>query len=70
MLKEYIPSARRRDAEFSFYFVKQNAEGALEKEVVGAVHALRRSGIDLATLASLNFSIGNFMIVEISFSLK
>lgn len=70
MLKEHLPGARRRDAEFAFGLVRQDSEGAYENRDVGRVHAVRRGDHDLRTLHSLKFSIGEYLTLAISYSLN
>lgn len=70
MLKEELPGARRRDAEFELSFIRHNLEGGLELKPLGVISAARPSDLDAVTLSSLRFIIGDCLAVTLRHKLK
>lgn len=70
MIREQLPGARRRDAEFTFSFIRINLEGKYEIKPVGIVHSSRKSDLDEVTLAELKFVIGDCLAIKLTFSLS
>ncbi|OMJ73305.1 hypothetical protein SteCoe_28017 [Stentor coeruleus] len=69
MLKEHISGARRKDADFNFSFIRQNLEGGYEVKTVGTIHFSRKSDLDSVTLHQLKFVIGDFIVLNLTYSL-
>ena len=70
LLKEDLPCARRRDAEFDLAFIRQNLEGGFELKPLGTISASRPSELDSATLLSFRFIIGDSLAVTVRHKLK
>lgn len=70
LLKENLPGARRRDAEFELSFIRQNLEGGFELKQLGTISAGHAGPLDSATLASFRFIIGDSLAVTIRHKLK
>jgi len=70
LLKEELPGARRRDAEFELSFIRHNLEGGLELKALGVISAVRPSDLDAVTLSSLRFIIGDCLAVTLRHKLK
>ena len=69
MLKEHLAGARRRDAEFTFSFLRQNLDGGYELKPIGIIHSSRKSEQDTSTLSQLRFVIGDFIALTLTYSL-
>mmetsp|Transcript_31918 Transcript_31918/g.54982 ORF Transcript_31918/g.54982 Transcript_31918/m.54982 type:complete len:130 (-) Transcript_31918:19-408(-) len=70
LLKEQLPAARRRDAEFRLSFVRPNLHGGLERKDLGVFYAARKTAAEADTLQQLRFVIGDYIGVNITHQLK
>ena len=70
MLKEHLPGARRRDAEFNFSFIRQNLEGGYELKPIGLLFSSRKSEFDTSTLGQLKFVAGDFIALTLTYILS
>ncbi|GAQ83399.1 histone deacetylase complex subunit SAP18 [Klebsormidium nitens] len=65
LVKEVVPSARRRDARLSFAFVYPDRRGKNVLREVGRTLSLRQGEDDEKTLAGLGFQTGDFLDVAV-----
>lgn len=65
LVKEVVPSARRREARLSFAFVYPDRRGKNVIRQVGRTLSSRHGEDDERTLASLGFQTGDFLDVAV-----